>query len=770
MSTMIPLAPTVGRTRTKWRWRLRLATGLVPPRASQGTLQTLARAARVAFFCAVWFLTAGVAGLGLYGYVHAERIYEGVTVGSVRVGGMTETDARRALVADYERFAETPLRLTAGGQTFAVTPRELGISLDAAASADAAFGYGRSGSLWDRSITWTEGLLHGGSIPATLNVNQTRLDAYLTGIAPEIVLAPTDATVRLVAGEAPMVTPDAAGIALDLTTSGVHIVDRVARFGSEPVALATVSVPPTITAAALAPGLTEARNAVGAALTLSAGERSWTVSPDDLKRIIQVGGADAPLTVKTEPLTGLVQTIAGELDQPGQDAGIGVDETGTLIVQPGTKSTVVDVETSVATIVETLLAGRHEAAVAIVTRPPAITDDQAAVGVTQAEALIADGLDLTWQDGSGRLERADLLAALTIEPRPGEAKAFAFDFDRNTLTEQLGAIAAEFDIPAKDATFRLGNGGVTLVSESQEGRSLDVAAGVETVARRLLGGGGDDDDGSQAPLNLMVKTIKPEYTAADRAKIKVPDLLADSLTYYGYSSEPRRQNVERAVELEGGWLVPPGGVFSYVEHIGRVDEAGGFATGFGIVADEERGGVTTAPVIGGGICQVSTTIFQAAFWAGMPVVERWQHPYWLTGYGNAPRGMKGLDAMVNVEDDWALDMKFENATDNWIAVVVIADGENVIAQIWGTDPGWDVSIQEPVLSNIVPLDNTMYYTTSPELPKGEEMQVETAQEGFDTAITRTVTANGEVILQDTLESSFKPARNTILRGTGPAEG
>ena len=159
----------------------------------------------------------------------------------------------------------------------------------------------------------------------------------------------------------------------------------------------------------------------------------------------------------------------------------------------------------------------------------------------------------------------------------------------------------------------------------------------------------------------------------------------------------------------------PGEVFSYVEHIGDIDKESGFATGYGIVADGDTGNVTTAPVVGGGICQVSTTIFQAAFWAGLAIEERWQHPYWLTTYGQPPRGMKGLDAMVNVEEDWALDMKFRNNTDNWIAVVVMYDSQNVTAQILGTDPGWDVSVSEPVISNVVPKDDKMYYTESPEL-------------------------------------------------------
>jgi vancomycin resistance protein YoaR len=174
-------------------------------------------------------------------------------------------------------------------------------------------------------------------------------------------------------------------------------------------------------------------------------------------------------------------------------------------------------------------------------------------------------------------------------------------------------------------------------------------------------------------------------------------------------------------------------------------------------------------VVGGGICQVSTTIFQAAFWAGLPIVERWQHPYWLTTYGDPPRGMKGLDAMVNIEDDWSLDMKFQNTTGDWIAVVVTADGEYVRAEIYGTNPGWDVEVTGPEITNIVDPGTDMRYTDSPELPAGQELQVEHAQQGFDASIHRVVTKDGEVIDDYTLESSFAPSQNTTLRGTGTGE-
>ena len=91
----------------------------------------------------------------------------------------------------------------------------------------------------------------------------------------------------------------------------------------------------------------------------------------------------------------------------------------------------------------------------------------------------------------------------------------------------------------------------------------------------------------------------------------------------------------------------------------------------------------------------------------------------------------------------------------------------VNARIVGTDPGWDVVVPEPTIENEVQPPEQMIYKESPELPLGQERVVESAQDGFDVRVDRTVLDDGQVILQDAVFSSFAPSRNTTLRGTGP---
>jgi vancomycin resistance protein YoaR len=732
-------------------WRSAAGRRPVPTRVVAGWLTR-------AFIVVAIFLGAGALGLGLYASAHGDRIYEGVEVAGVRVGGMTAAEAGAALERQFAHYAATPLTLTAGGKSFGITPAAAGARLDERATVAAAFGYGREGSLWTRSRAWVEGMLHPATVAPRVTVDAGKVDGQLRAIAPGIVRAPVDAAIRMSGEGQPALVEDVPGVALDLGATGAELVDRMTRLDDTPVAVVTRAKAAEVRTAPLAPRLPAARAAVAAPLVLSADEGVWYVDTADLKRVVSVDPRQAKLEVDRGSLTTMVVGLAAEIDREPLDAGITVDDNGALAVVPGTDLARVDVGATANGIAAALLGGKHSVPLVVDRAPPAITDKVAATAVSAGERLIDDGMDLTWSGGRARLGRSDLLKALTITARPGQRQPFAFGLDADVVGELLQPVAAGFDQPAVNARFRLINGQIGVVSQAKRGRALDPAAGVKAV----LAAFGKPDPAA----TLTAKTIEPRYTAAAIDQIHLGnDLLAEASTSYAQSSEPRRNNVERAVSLESGWLVPPDGIFSYDQNIGAVDQTNSFVTGYGIVADQ-NGGVTTAPVMGGGICQISTTIFQAAFWAGMPIVERYQHPYYLRSYGEAPHGLPGLDAMVDIEKDWQLDFKFRNTTGHWIAVTLTADGETAAAQIIGTNPNWDIQVSDPAISNVVTADTTMHYMDSPELPAGQELLVESAQDGFDVTIQRTVAKGGKTLDELTLSSSFAAARNTTLRGTG----
>jgi hypothetical protein len=265
-------------------------------------------------------------------------------------------------------------------------------------------------------------------------------------------------------------------------------------------------------------------------------------------------------------------------------------------------------------------------------------------------------------------------------------------------------------------------------------------------------------------LPAAVPTPGPRPTATprpyDAARLK--DALGSAKTSYAAGLPARRWNVELAAKNLSGTTVEPGGLFSFNEAVGPTTLDAGFRVGFGITS--QGGALRTVPSVAGGICQVATTVFQAAFWAGLPFAERHYHSYWIPRYGQPPSGRVGLDATV---DDPNLDLKFRNTTDDWIRVDARAVDGNLSVEIKGVHPGWDVETTQPRVSNVVKADRTYVREYEPTMPPGQEIEVEHAEDGFSVTMTRLVKAGGKTIDEYTFTNRYQPSRNVILVGGQP---
>ncbi|HYI25392.1 MAG TPA: peptidoglycan binding domain-containing protein [Thermomicrobiales bacterium] len=706
------------------------------------------------------FLVA-VAAFTAYGLSYSDRAYAGMRLGGVDIGGMTRDDIERVVATQYEDFATTRITLNDGDQEFTWTAGDMGISIDRAATVDRAMNEGRRGSPWERSLAWTRTLVSGNDLTPVLVVDRAAFDAAMQDVASDVVFAPSDARVDVESDGTATLVNDIRGRSLNVSATLATVLHELSQPGDVSAALALIPISAGVTATDLEGGLPGVERALSSSFTLSSEDGQWGLTRASLSELVYVDD-NGTMQVRREGVETYVAGIAAQVDHPSTDAAITVDDQGQFVVVPHVVAATVDQAATVDRIVAALIDGEPAAEMVVDRMEPAILTRHAETWAANADVMVGDGLTLSWSGGTSQLGRTDLVAALVITPQPGEDDPFALSIDPDVVAERMSPLQETLYLKAQEAQFRLVDGSIRFQSEARQGREMDMDASVESVVEAISSGD------PEAPITVHV--IEPTYTSESRSDISLPDVLGVSQTYYGSSSEPRRHNVERAVELEDGWLIPPGGIFSFAAFSGLITEDNGFVTGFGIVADPS-GGVTTAPVIGGGICQVSTTIYQASFWAGMKVVERWAHPYWLESYGQAPYGMRGLDAMVNIEPDWALDLKFENTTGNWIAIVMSADGENVHAEIRGTNPGWEIDVPEPEITNVVKPSDEMHFTDSPELPKGQELQVERAKDGFTSTITRTVRdEDGNVIDEYTQESTYAASRNLTLRGTGGEQG
>jgi vancomycin resistance protein YoaR len=705
-------------------------------------------------------LVAVSAGLFVYTSSHHKQIYEGVSVAGINLGGKTKSEARELLAAKLAPYEVQTITLTSDSGTYKIVPADSGLRFDIDATVNRAYDYGRGDSLFERAGEWSHGLLHGKEVAPVYVVDSATLDATLTSIAQRVISAPQDAYIQTGSEGDPTIVPEVNGVSFDLTATRSLVIQHFSSLANGTVAMVLPVAFPSVVATDLQGGLASVQGVVAEAFTVNGPDnRIWTIPTNDLRSIVSFSSREGEVQVDRDAIAEMVESLAASIDRDAIDAAVYVDDQEQILVRDAVDERSVDQEASVDAIANAMLSGQRSADLLIETKPADIDTATAQLAADKAEALVANGLRLTWTGGSGSLTRRELLAALTVESDSSSSDPIKFGFDTGVLTSVLEPLFESIDIPATDAKLRLVNGKVTVVQKSKEGLIVDVDKSISAVISAAL----------EAKPSAVIELTKvaPEYTESDASKISFPDTLATASTYYGTSSDQRRQNVERAAELENGWLVAPDEVFSFVEQVGGIDESEGFVVGFGIVADG-AGGVTTAPVVGGGVCQVSTTMFQAVFWSGLPVEERYTHPYWISSYGQPPSGMQGLDAMVMVDETTgeSLDFKFRNTTGNWIAVTIEADGTNVVVKILGTNPRWTIEVGDPVITNITQPVSGTTYEDSPELPAGTELQVESAAPGFTSSIHRVVTLNGQTLLDDTFTGTYAPSKNTVLRGTG----
>jgi vancomycin resistance protein YoaR len=223
------------------------------------------------------------------------------------------------------------------------------------------------------------------------------------------------------------------------------------------------------------------------------------------------------------------------------------------------------------------------------------------------------------------------------------------------------------------------------------------------------------------------------------------------------------QNIKAAASRFHGLLVAPGEVFSMGQALGDISLDNGYAEALIIVGNQTIKGV------GGGVCQVSTTLFRTVFFGGYPIVERHSHAY-RVGYYEKETGdrenpnLAGLDATVYFP---LVDFKFKNDTPYWILMETYVNPatSSITWKFYSTSDGRTVKWDTTGPQNIVPHPDPLY-KENPDLAKGVINQTDYAADGADITVNRTVTRNGEVYMQDTIQTHYLPWQAVYEYGPG----
>ncbi len=449
-----------------------------------------------------------------------------------------------------------------------------------------------------------------------------------------------------------------------------------------------------------------------------------------------------------------LESLAGEINRSLVEASLGFNGSD-VSVQIGQVGRDLDVEAALAQLTApiTALAGAEVPLVVHEFRPD-ILDPSA-----QAEAarrILAEPLTLFVPEaaegdpGPWVFDQQTLAGMLVIQRVSDAAGArYEVGLDAARLEAFLAELAPGLARQPRNARFVFNDDTrqLDLLQPAVIGRELDLPATVQSVNTLAPQG--------QHQIALAFQQIQPAAgDAATGAELGITELVSDQYTFFAGSSAARIQNIQAAAKNFHGLLVAPGATFSMVEHMDDVSLDNGYAEALIIF------GGRTIKGVGGGVCQVSTTLFRAAVFGGYQIDERYSHAYRVSYY---ERGFgPGLDATVYAP---LVDFKFTNDSSSWLLIESYVYQGEIEFRFYSTSDGRTVQVDKPDVRNVIPHPPDKY-EENPDLAPGEIKQVDWAADGADVTVTRTVTRAGEVIHKDVIRTHYLPWQAVYQYGPG----
>ena len=409
------------------------------------------------------------------------------------------------------------------------------------------------------------------------------------------------------------------------------------------------------------------------------------------------------------------------------------------VVVPGREGTAIDGEAVLASLRETALAGLPSFEVQLQSVEPPISTEAAERAATTARTIAAAPvrLKLKGEGDIGRLGRVQLASLVRFEPKAGAV---------NVVLDPAGSSGSSIRSSSRSPEAR----GRHL---PRLGRPRIRHQGEERDDPRRQGCADGDLRGRQRARRrlavLGLTTLAPELTTKDAKALGIRERISTFTTDMGLSSSNRIWNVHLLGNYLEGTIVKAGETFSYNEVVGPRTIERGFREGQMIF-----GGVLI-PSIGGGVCQTATTIFNAAFEAGLPVSERHNHSWYISHYP------MGRDATVS----WGgPDLVFKNDLKNAILIDVSYTDATFTISFYGTKQGRKVTSTTASPTNYT--QPKMQYAIDPTAAPGSKTVVAGGGQGFDATSTARSTSTGSSSGRTT--SSPATPRRTRRRCTAPA--
>jgi vancomycin resistance protein YoaR len=446
-----------------------------------------------------------------------------------------------------------------------------------------------------------------------------------------------------------------------------------------------------------------------------------------------------PVLRTTPRLQALVDALEAEADlaqpTPARLALKGTEP----VVTPAKPGRVVDRERFAAELERVLRSGGRELVAPLEDSRPRLETLAAEEAADTVRRILRAPVSLAFKgERIGALEPARVARLLRIAPRETH---FVIGFDRERVAAAVKPALEPWRQRATNARISIEGDRVRIVP-SRPGLEVNPKVAHQAVAAAAYS--------DLRVAELALRQTRADLTTAEAQALGVRERISTFTTEMGPSSANRIHNVHLMARYIDGTLIKPGETFSFNERVGPRTEARGFREGQMIV------GSLLLPSIGGGVCQTATTLFNNAWELGLPIVQRYNHSFYISHYP------MGRDATVS----WGgPDFVFRNDLKTAIVIKASYTSHTLTFTFWGTNPGRRVVTTTGPQVNWRSPSTT--YALDPYAPSGSVRTVAGSnQQGFDVTVFRKVYEGGSLVRDDSVTSNYIAVGPTKIYGPG----
>ncbi|MFH2085239.1 MAG: VanW family protein [bacterium] len=376
-----------------------------------------------------------------------------------------------------------------------------------------------------------------------------------------------------------------------------------------------------------------------------------------------------------------------------------------------------------------------------------LTSEKLSELTARAETLAQVSMVMTLDDEKISLGGKELIPFLSTEGGIEEV-------DMAIVNGYVVGLGDSLNKESQDAKFEFIGGKVKEFAPGRDGITVgdqETAVRIQTGIKNLLEGKSKSET-----IEVAATRTPPKVTTEKVNELGIRERIGRGESYYQHSIPNRIYNVALASSRINSTLFAPGEEVSFNKMVGEVSSATGYRPAYIISAGR------TVLGDGGGLCQVSTTMFRAVISAGLPIIERWGHAYRVSYYELDSK--PGVDATVIAPSK---DFRFKNDTPGHILIQTINDPKalHLVIEIYGTSDGRVATIENHKVWGITPPLPTIYQD-DPSLPAGTTKQIDWAAAGAKASFEYKVVRDGETIQDKTFSTTYRPWASVFLRGTG----